>query len=126
MLEVVVSRKLLDVITENARTIYPREMILLLRGKAKKNRIEITDFLVPPFATHGKHFSSFPTYMLPIDFSLMGSVHSHPSGALKPSIEDLNHSFGRILMIVAYPFTGAENVAVYDRSGERILMTLSE
>ncbi len=118
--EVVISQRLLDAILENAREVYPREMILLLRGKAKKGRIEITDLIIPPLATHGQGFSGFPTYMLPMDFSLMGSVHSHPSGVAKPSVVDLNRSFGRIIMIVAYPFVGKENVVVYNRLGEKL------
>jgi len=113
-------------ILESARAAYPREAILLLRGKAGKEGIEITDLVIPPLATHGRGFSSFPAYMLPIDFSLIGTVHSHPSGVAKPSVADLNHSFGRIIMIVAYPFVGKENVAVYDHSGERIALQLTE
>lgn len=121
-----ISRKLLDTILENARALHPRETILLLRGKAKRDRSEITDLIIPPFATRGRGFSGFPAYMLPMDFSLIGSVHSHPSGVLKPSLEDLNCSFGRIIMIVAYPFVGTENVAVYNHSGDKIPLKLSE
>lgn len=125
-MEVVISRKLLDVILENARAVYPRETILLLRGKAKKSRIEITDLVIPPLATHGKGFSSFPAHMLPMDFSLMGSVHSHPSGVARPSVVDLNRSFGRIMMIVAHPFIEEKNVVVYNRSGEKITLQVTE
>jgi proteasome lid subunit RPN8/RPN11 len=124
--EVFVSRRLLETILENARTVYPREIILLLRGKAKKGRVEITDIIIPPLTTRGRGFSSFPTHMLPMDFSLIGSVHSHPSGNATPSVEDLNHFFGRVMMIVAYPFLGEENVAVYDRSGEQASLRLKE
>lgn len=121
-----VKYSILNSILENARATYPRETILLLRGKARKDRIEITDLIIPPLATHGRGFSSFPPYMLPMDFSLIGSVHSHPSGVAKPSTEDLNCSFGRIIMIVAYPFLRKENVAVYNRSGEKITLQLTE
>jgi len=124
--EVVISRRLLQAILENARAVYPRETILLLRGKAKKDIIEITDLVIPPLATHGRGFSGFPIHMLPIDFSIVGSVHSHPSGVGRPSVEDLNHSFGKIMMIVAYPFVGEDNVTVYSRSGERISLKLTE
>jgi proteasome lid subunit RPN8/RPN11 len=113
-------------ILESARASYPREAILLLRGKARKGRIEVNDLVIPPLATQGRGFSSFPAYMLPMDFSLIGTVHSHPSGVAKPSVADLNHSFGRIIMIVAYPFVGKENVAVYNRSGEKIVLQLTE
>lgn len=126
MSEVVISRELLDVILENARAVYPREIILILRGKVKKDMVEITDIIIPPFAVHGRRFSAFPAHMLPMDFSLVGSVHSHPSGVARPSVVDLNRSFGRIIMIVAYPFVGQENVAVYNHSGERITLRLAE
>jgi proteasome lid subunit RPN8/RPN11 len=124
--DVVMSRKLLEAIFENARSVYPRETILLLRGKISKEKIEITDIIIPPLATHGRGFSGFPTYMLPMDFSLIGSVHSHPSGVAMPSVADLNRSFGRLIMIVASPFLGTENVAVYNRSGERFTLRLTD
>jgi proteasome lid subunit RPN8/RPN11 len=124
--DVVMSRKLLEAIFENARSVYPRETILLLRGKISKEKIEITDIIIPPLATHGRGFSGFPTYMLPMDFSLIGSVHSHPSGVAMPSVADLNRSFGRLIMIVASPFLGTENVAVYNRSGERFTLRLAD
>lgn len=118
--EVVLSQSMLISILESAREALPREIILLLRGKVRKDRIDITDLVIPPLATQGRGFSSFPLRMLPIDFSLIGSVHSHPSGALKPSTQDLNHAFGRIIMIVGYPFSGVESVVVFDHSGEKI------
>lgn len=124
--EVAISRRLFEIILDSARSVYPRETILLLRGKAGRGRIEITDIIIPPSATHGRGFSSFPLHTLPMDFSLIGSVHSHPSGNATPSVGDLNHSFGRIIMIVAYPFLGKENVAVYNRSGEEITLELTD
>jgi len=54
------------------------------------------------------------------DFSLVGTVHSHPSGDNSPSDVDLNYFFGRILMIVGYPYEGAGCVAVYDSNGDRV------
>ena len=124
--EVFISQQLFEIVLENARSVYPREVILLLRGKAKKGRVEITDIVIPPFATHGRGFSSFPLQALSMDFSLIGSVHSHPSGDTTPSVEDFNHSFGRIMMIVAHPFLGRKNVSVYNSSGDEISLELNE
>lgn len=117
---VTISQRLLKSILESAREAYPNEIILLLRGKQKKERIEITDLIIPPLATKGMGFASFPAHMLPMDFSLIGSVHSHPSGALRPSTQDLNHAFGKVIMIVGYPFLNFENVVVYNHSGDKI------
>jgi proteasome lid subunit RPN8/RPN11 len=64
--------------------------------------------------------------MMPMDFSVIGTMHSHPSGSLRPSNTDLNHFFGLTLMIAAFPFENEANVAVYDRSGERLPLQVTE
>ncbi len=120
--KVVVPREILEMILESARHLHPRETILLLRGKASKNVINVSDVLIPPLATYGRSFSAFPAHMLPIDFSIVGAAHSHPSGNLKPSVEDQNHSIGRIMLIVGFPYQGKENAAAYNRSGERLAL----
>lgn len=109
---------LLDAIYAGAKQLYPRESFLLLRGKKRKGTIAVSDLVVAPFAVHGLNFAQFNPYMLPSDFSLIGTVHSHPSGDLAPSYVDLNYFFGRILMIVVPPFEGEECVAVYDSNGD--------
>lgn len=83
-----ISRGTLFAILEISRTTYPQEMVLLLRGKVEKNNIKITDFVVPPLAIHGDGFSGFRPSMPPIDLSIIGSVHSHPSGNQEPSTGD--------------------------------------
>jgi len=117
---VTISRDLLKPLLESASEAYPHETVLLLRGRQRKKNIEITDLIIPPLATKGRGFASFPAQMLPMDFSLIGSAHSHPSGALRPSTHDLNHAFGKVIMIVGYPFQNIENVVVYNHSGVKI------
>jgi len=109
-------------ILENAKALHPKETIFLLRGKTDKNVVAISEILVPPLATYGRGFSAFPTHMLPIDFSIVGTAHSHPSGNLTPSTEDLNHSFGTVILIVAFPYEAKENIAVYNREGEKLTL----
>ena len=109
-----------DSILSSALDAYPREAILLLRGKAGKDEILINDILIPPLATHGRGFSGFPNIMLPMDLSVMGVSHSHPSGALRPSIHDLNHYYGRIMVITAYPFQSYDDIAVFNSHGDKI------
>jgi len=124
-ISVSIRRELLEFLLENARYLHPRETLLLVRGKVNKNVILITDLLVPPFATYGQGFTSFSPTALPIDFSIIGTAHSHPSGSLRPSITDLNRSFGRILMITAYPYESEINVAVYNRNGNRLKLQVT-
>ena len=125
-LTISVNKELLEAILEGARRLYPKETILLLRGRKNKNSIEISDLLVPPLAKYGRGFASLPLHMLPMDFSIVGTAHSHPSGNLMPSHADLNHFFGVVLMITAFPFRNKENVAVYNRSGEKLTLRVTE
>lgn len=121
-----IDKELLEAIFEGARRLYPRETILLLRGRKNKKSVEISDLLVPPLAKYGRGFSSLPLHMLPMDFSIVGTAHSHPSGNLTPSHTDLNHFFGVVLMITAFPFRNKENVAAYNRSGEKLTIHVAE
>jgi proteasome lid subunit RPN8/RPN11 len=117
---IIIEQLVINSILSYAQMFYPRESILLLRGKVEKHRIIINDILIPPLATHGSTFSTFPLQMLPIDFSIMGIAHSHPSGALYPSVTDLNKFYGRIMLITAYPFQCKKDIATFDREGKKM------
>ncbi len=117
--------ELLDAIFEGARRLYPNETILLLRGKKSKDVISVEELVVPPLATYGDGFANIPLHMLPVDFSIVGTVHSHPSGNLAPSDVDFNHFFGRILMIVGFPFANQKNIAVYNSHGEKLQLHIT-
>lgn len=123
--KVIISSDLLQTILEGAKHIYPRETILLLRGVKKHDVITVTELLVPPLAGYGQGFSHFPLYMMPMDFSIVGTAHSHPSGNITPSHTDLNHFFGRVLMIVGFPFADEKNVVVYNRDGEKLTVEIT-
>jgi len=108
-----------------AREAYPREGILLLRGKSRRRDIHITDVLIPPLATHARSFSSFPLQMLPLDLSVVGTAHSHPSGASTPSLPDLNNFYGRIMVIIGAPFRSERDIGVFNQDGEPITFEVS-
>jgi proteasome lid subunit RPN8/RPN11 len=116
--------ELLQEIFESAKRVHPRETILLLRGKKKKDTLTIFELVIPPFATYGQGFAHIPLHMLPVDFSIIGTVHSHPSGNLSPSAADLNHFFGKILMIIGFPYAGME-VAVYNRDATKLALKVN-
>ncbi len=111
---------ILDAIYAGAKELYPRESFLLLRGKKSRDVISVTDLVLAPFAVHGEGFAHFNPYMFAGDFSLVGTVHSHPSGNISPSDTDLNYFFGRILMIVGYPYEGKSCIVAYDSNGNSV------
>ena len=115
-MKVKIKEDLLRAILENARLMHPKEILFMLRGEKKKDCIIISDIIIPPFAIYGHGFATFSLSTLPIDFSIIGTAHSHPSGNLAPSIGDLNQAIGKIMMIVGYPYA-KQNVVVYDREG---------
>lgn len=117
---------ILDAIFAGAKQLYPRESFLLLRGKSKKGIIKITDLVLAPFTAHGRGTVHFNPFMFSGDFSLVGTVHSHPSGNISPSDVDMNYFFGRILMIVGTPFEGKNCVAAYNCRAERIPIELTD
>ena len=123
--EVFVERAVVDSILSYAQMLHPRESILLLKGKVDKHKIVVNDTQLPPFATHGKTFSAFPLSRLPIDFSVVGVAHSHPSGALRPSVMDLNRFYGRIMLITAYPYQTEKNMIILDREGKPLKYTVT-
>jgi len=115
-----IDREVLESLLAYAREAYPREGILLLRGKSRKGDVHVTEVLIPPLATHAPSFSSFPLHTLPFDLSIVGTAHSHPSGAARPSLADLNNFYGRVMVIMAAPFRSEKDVGVFNRHGELI------
>ena len=125
-LTVHIPNNILDAIYAGAKELYPRESFLLLRGKKSKSTIKITDLLLAPFAVHGEGFAHFNPYMFSGDFTLVGTVHSHPSGNIRPSDTDMNYFFGRILMIVGYPYEGSKCIAAYDSNADKIPVRITD
>jgi proteasome lid subunit RPN8/RPN11 len=116
---VAIEARLLEAMLELAWERHPREVVLLLRGRHRGDRVEVEDFLIPPLAVSGMGFAEFPVHLLPIDFSILGTAHSHPSECLAPSPEDLHNFYGLVMMILAYPYSPSRS-AVFNRRGERI------
>ena len=116
--QILIKKEVVESILIDAKNAYPREGILLLRGKARKDHILINDSITPFLPSHGLNFSSFPIYMLPLDLTVMGTAHSHPSGNVSPSVGDLNHFYGRIMAITAYPYASEKDIVFYDKDGK--------
>lgn len=62
-----ISQELLQTIFEGAKSLYPKETILMLRGEKKKDIIVITELLVPPLASYGRGFANIRLHMLPME-----------------------------------------------------------
>jgi len=118
-LKVHIDRRALDAMLHLSRMQHPHEVVLLLRGEISNDEVYISEFLFPPFATAGRSFAEFPLHMLPIDFTIVGTAHSHPSGSLRPSTRDLNNFYSRVMIILAFPYREGD-AAAYNSKGEPV------
>ncbi len=111
-----IARKTLRMILEASRDIYPREFGAILRAEEGV----ITELLLIPGTVSGNRHAIFRFYMMPTDFSVVGTVHSHPSGVCEPSDEDraLFSHFGGVHIIAGPPFTETSWTA-WSNKGER-------
>ena len=112
-----IRRKVLRMMREASKDIYPREFGAILRAEDGV----ITEILLVPGTVSGNKHAIFQLHMLPADFTIVGTVHSHPSGNFNPSDEDLMlfRKFGGLHIIVGYPYD-EETWAAWKFSGERI------
>jgi proteasome lid subunit RPN8/RPN11 len=113
-------RKCLDLILECSKSNYPQEFGGLLRiDNITKNTI--IEIVILPGTISGDSHAIFKLHMLPIDFSIVGTVHSHPNYSFFPSEADLQffRKTGKVHIIVANPFNNTSWKA-YDQNGEEI------
>ncbi len=98
-----ITRKILRMILEASRDMYPREFGAILRAEEGT----IVELVLVPGTVSGKRHAIFQLHTLPADFSIVGTVHSHPSGVPEPSDEDraLFNKFGGIHIITGYPYS---------------------
>jgi len=112
-----ITSKCLNMILEVSKSNYPKEFGGLLRVD-NNLKDTITEIVILPGTVSGDTHAIFQLHMLPIDFSIVGTVHSHPSPIPRPSEADLHlfEKFGRLHMIVAYPFN-KNSWKAYDYKG---------
>jgi proteasome lid subunit RPN8/RPN11 len=99
-----ITRRALDSALASASSSYPNEFGGVLRADPPG---VISELLLLPGTTAGRRHANFQLWMLHADVSVAGTVHSHPSGALRPSDADLRlfRSWGRRHLILGYPYT---------------------
>ncbi len=116
-----IERRCLNLILESSKSNFPNEFGALLRVD-KTAKTTITEVVLLPGTISGDSHAIFKLYMLPIDYSIVGTVHSHPSSISRPSEADLdlfNH-FGRIHLIVGVSSLGGTSWRAYNYQGNEV------
>lgn len=119
-----ITRQCLDSALACGRSALPNEFGGVLRADTPGI---ITDVLLLPGTTAGRRHANFQLYMMPIDFGVSGTVHSHPSGALFPSEADVRlfRHWGRRHLIIGTPF-GPGSWRAYDGNGQEVALSVVE
>ena len=117
---IAITQNVINGLISYAKMHHPFEGILILGGERKKTEILINNLVIPPFSVHGPFYSGFPINELPFDLNYLGTAHSHPSGSSQPSLEDLNHFYGLISIIICHPYE-EEDIHAYDSQGREVL-----
>jgi len=112
-----IDNDLIDFISNAAKNTYPNEFAAFLR----EDKGIISEVVLSPFSIFGKNSSTISHFSLPIDHTIIGSVHSHPGRNGNPSEGDLNFfsRYGKVHIIVRYPYE-QDDYFVYSRSGESL------
>jgi proteasome lid subunit RPN8/RPN11 len=117
-----IRRSCLKLILECAKSSYPNEFGGLLRVDIDLKDV-VSELVVLPGTISGDSHAIFKLHMLPIDFTIVGTVHSHPSFSPNPSDADLHlfRKHGKVHIIVANPFLESSWKA-YDYKGNILEM----
>jgi proteasome lid subunit RPN8/RPN11 len=116
-----ITKKCLDLIFESSKSNYPQEFGALLRVD-RVNKNTIIEVVLLPGTISGDSHAIFHLHMLPVDYSVVGTVHSHPSSIARPSNADLDlfGHFGRIHIIVGVSPFGGVSWRAYDYMGREV------
>ena len=114
-----ISRELIKTIMEVSKSSHPDEFAALLR---EENGV-ISEIVFVPGTISDEGSALMFLHNMPIDLSIVGSVHSHPVHDFRYSDEDL-HMFGSkgiYNIIVAYPYRETDWVC-YNPKGIQITL----
>lgn len=100
-----IEKQCLNLIFEAAKSTYPNEFGGLLRVDSD-HKYTISEIIILPGTIQGDSHTIFQLHMMPVDFNIVGTIHSHPSTSFFPSNADLQlfQKHGRIHIISAYPY----------------------
>lgn len=118
-----IAKNLLDLLREASKSSHPHEFAALLREVDGV----ISEMLLVPGTTSSDTSARMLLDMMPLDLSIVGSIHSHPAHDLRYSDEDL-HMFGAkgiYNIIIAFPY-GEQDWICYGPRGQRIDLPVIE
>ena len=104
-----------------SRDTHPREFACMLRADDGV----IIEVMLVPGTISSQQSAILRLHMMPIDLSIVGSAHSHPTPNATPSEADLKlfSNSGQVHLIVGYPYD-MESWKAYARNGQEIILDI--
>ncbi len=116
-----ITERLLRMILETSKDSYPNEFAA---GMREIDGI-ISELIMVPGTVTSHHKALLQLHHLPIDYSMVGIVHSHPSPNIHPSQNDMIMfgKYGRVHIIVGMPYD-MNCWQAYDYNGKEIELSV--
>jgi proteasome lid subunit RPN8/RPN11 len=115
--------KVVELILAASKETYPNEF----SGALKAENGIITEVIMLPGTLQGEAAAILQLHMLPVNYGAVGTVHSHPSGVIRPSDQDLLlfDGFGLVHIISGQPF-GPDSWKAFDAWGKPVKLEIVE
>ena len=112
-----IDRSLMEMVNQAARDSLPNEFMAMLRVEEGV----ISELLLVPGTLQGKDSALVMLHMLPIDHTVVGTIHSHPGYSNRPSRQDLElfRRYGMVHIITCLPYD-ENSWQAYDHQGSSI------
>mgnify|MGYP003974405827 CR=1 FL=1 len=115
-----IKRNLIEDAFEAANNFLPKEFMCFLSGDNKTQKIK--EIVILP-TYNGETFSSVDMNTMPLDETIIGSLHSHPNGFAVPSTADKNF-FKRFKINLILGVGIQKNVRFFDNTAKEILIEI--
>ncbi len=112
-----ITERVLKMIGESAKDAHPDEFAA---GMREIDGV-ISELILVPGTISGPVSAIMRLNNLPVDYSIVGVVHTHPNGNCSPSQRDLTMfgRYGRIHVIMSYPYD-LDSWQAYDSTGKKV------
>ena len=109
--------ELIDNFNESAKACYPDEFLCMVRQEDGV----INELVLLPGTVYGDSHSFLSEWMAPVDYNIVGTVHSHPGYSNEPSDEDLSmfSNMGGIHFITCQPYD-RDSWRAYNSKGQEV------
>ncbi len=118
-----ITKRVLNLFSESAKDAHPKEFAA---GMREIDGI-ISELIMVPGTVSGPRSAILKLRTLPVDFSIVGVIHSHPSSSYNPSRGDMITfgKYGRLHIIMGYPYN-LDSWQAYDNTGKKVDLDIIE